>query len=486
MGWGTGITKIGITAFKGKETQFGIKDNDRLLHLSLIGKTGSGRAGFLTAMMLQDIERGMGAVLLDGTGNVAELLLERLSVDARSRLIYIDPSDAEYPFSWNPLDDIRALPPERSEDFLKSLLISMYRLRPNALSDYVAKKLLSLKDGTILSLYDAVTDIGYRDSIFPPDSPERAEFESAFDASPEAVETIQRNGRYLAKDTLMRNLLGQRTSKFTLQALAHGAVVVVDLSRVKMFPTRFTPLVRVFAHGARLASVVSSLPPSLYAHDVIRLLSDRDLEWFFNERSIAGVISDAVHVEEDKDFREKTLARSGSVAAFAPATYDAPIIERVFFPYIGPEDFHKLDVGELAVTLTIDGVRTRPFFAHALPVPPRENVSRHDIQVSSRERYATPRHVVDQLFVRRKTEKPKEADPAAFSSAFRSIFAKGAQDGASPAAPKIPPKITGAQPAASAPKEQAKPAEKADVNTEPQEVSEEELRKMLHVNPIRH
>lgn len=482
MDWGTSITKIGTTAFKGKDTKFGIKDADRLLHVSLIGKTGSGRGAFLTSMLLQDMGRGMGVVLLDATGGVADLLLERLPEDVRSKLIYVDPSDAEYPFSWNPLEDLRALPESKGVELLTSYLISMYRLRPNELSTFFARKLFTYTEGTTLSLYDAVTEISYRDTVFPPGSDERNSFEKALAASQEAVETILRNGRYLAKDTLMRNVLGQRASRFSLQSLTNGSIVVVDLSRVKMFPTRFTPLVRMFAHGARAASVLSKIPPSLYLHDVIRLLSDRDLDWLFTERTIAGVISDAVHVEEDKDFREKTLSRSGSVVAFAPAPFDGPIIERVFFPYIGPEDFDKLDAGELAVALTIDGVRSRPFFAHCLQLPQRENVSRHDLQVFSRERYSSPRHVIDQMFIKKKPEPPKGQDPASFSSAFRSIFAKGQASGAAGVTGAPSAGVADPKPLASAPTKKVE--QKADINTEPQEISEEELRKMLHVKPV--
>lgn len=482
MDWGTSITKIGTTAFKGKETQFGIKDADRLLHLSLIGKTGSGRGAFLTSMVLQDIGRGMGVVLLDSTGGVADLLLERLPEEVRSKLVYIDPSDAEYPFSWNPIEDFRALPESRGVELLTSFLISMYRLRPNELSTFFAQKLFTNPEGTTLSLYDAVTEISYRDTLFPPGSDDRNSFEKALAASQEAVETILRNGRYLAKDTLMRNVLGQRASRFSLQSLGNSSIVVVDLSRVKMFPTRFTPLVRMFAQGTRASSVVSKIPPALYLHDVVRLLSDRDLDWLFNERTIAGVISDAVHVEEDKDFREKTLARSGSVVAFAPASFDAPIIERVFFPYIGVEDFDKLDAGELAVALTIDGVRSRPFFAHCLSLPQRENVSRHDLQVFSRERYSSPRHLIDQLFIKKKPEPPKGQDPASFSSAFRSIFAKG--QGGATAGGGAAPSVSAPVPQPSTPTPAKKVEQKADISTEPQEISEEELRQMLHVKPI--
>lgn len=480
MDWGAGITYIGNTSFKGKDVNFGVKDTDRLQHISLIGKTGSGRSAFLTSMILQDIARGQGVVVLDAVGNLSELLMERLDEAARARLVYVDPSDAEYPFSWNPFDDVRSLPKERAVPLLAQYFVSMYRLRPSPLTDFFGEQTFSLPNATLLSLYDVVVDSAIRDAFFPQGSDERTRFEEALQSSEEAVETVKRNGRYLAKDTLMRNILGQRISKFTLRSLAEGAVVIVDLSRVRMFPTRFTPSVRLFAHGVRVNSILTPTPPSLYVHDCIRAFSDRDIEWFYTERTIAGTVSDSVFVEEDKDFREKTLARAGSVVAFSPSTYDAPLIERVFFPYIGTEDFHKLDAGELAVALTIDSVRSRPFFAKALPIPSRENVSYHDIQVSSRARYATPRHMVDQLFIKRKEERPKDGagDPGAFSSAFRSMFAKGAQ-GATPGA--------GAQPQVGVQSKTVvtkKTEVVADTNKEPEEISEDELKQMLHVDKI--
>lgn len=479
MDWGSGITYIGNTSFKGRDVNFGVKDADRLQHISLFGKTGSGRTAFLTSMILQDIKRGVGTVVLDAVGNLTELLLERLDESARARLVYVDPSDAEYPFSWNPFEDVRALPEERAIPLLAQYYVSIYRLRPSPLTDFFAEQAFRRPEATLLSLYDVVTDLSSRDRFFSPESAERARFEETLQSSQEAVETVKRNGRYLAKDTLMRNILGQRVSKFSLRSLAEGAIIIVDLSRVRMFPTRFTPSVRLFAHGVRINSVMTPTPPALYVHDCIRAFSDRDIEWFYTEHTIAGTVSDSVFVEEDKDFREKTMARAGSVIAFSPATYDEPLIERVFFPYIGTEDFHKLDAGELAVALTIDSVRSRPFFAKALPIPSRENVSYHDIQVFSRAKHSTPRHLVDQLFIKRKDAPSKDgADPGAFSSAFRSIFAKGAQGAGTPP--------TGALPqanASTAVKTAPKPAV-ADIDKEPEEISEDELKQMLHVDKI--
>lgn len=44
--------------FHSDERVFGIKDEDRLLHVYIIGKTGTGKSILLENMALQDLQRG--------------------------------------------------------------------------------------------------------------------------------------------------------------------------------------------------------------------------------------------------------------------------------------------------------------------------------------------------------------------------------------------------------------------------------------------
>ena len=46
------------------------KDEDRLLHMYVIGKTGTGKSTLLENMALQDLERGSGFALIDPHGDL--------------------------------------------------------------------------------------------------------------------------------------------------------------------------------------------------------------------------------------------------------------------------------------------------------------------------------------------------------------------------------------------------------------------------------
>ncbi|MEK9177281.1 MAG: DUF87 domain-containing protein, partial [Patescibacteria group bacterium] len=230
MDWGSGITYFGTTTLKDVVATFGIKDTDRTGHLAVVGKPGSGKSALIAGMCLQDMERAAGVIVLDADGEFARVLLERMDPAARDRLIFLDPSDGEYPFSWNPLDDFRALGGKDGRDMLSRALASMYRIPLSPLSDILAERLIGNVASSIVTVYDLVTDAEARKKEFGDDLSALAAFEKLLSERPDDTELVSEHGRYIAKDTLTRNLLGQVASKFALEAVAAGVILIADLS----------------------------------------------------------------------------------------------------------------------------------------------------------------------------------------------------------------------------------------------------------------
>lgn len=483
MEWGSSLTYFGSTSVKGHEVSFGIKDRDRTEHVFVIGKSGDDRARLLSRMALQDIERNIGTVVLDAGGNLTQLILERLDAPTKERVVFLDPSDGEFPFSWNPLDDFRTLGPEEGVPLLAHAIACAYRAPPSLLSEVLARKLFSDPSSSLVSVYDLVTDEKARKEAYEDDA-EKVRFEEILKDDQKSVECISENGRYIAKDTLTRNLVGQTEAKFSLEVLKEGGIFLVDLSRIRMFPTRITPIVRMFIHAVHARAIKERVPVGVYLHECVRYLSEEDIEYLFPDRTIAFTVSDTIYSEEDRAIREKTIARASSVIAFSPHHLDLPITERMFYPYIASDELSKLDTGEFAIALSIDSVRSKPFFAKNLPLLERKEASHEDLIGISREKFTTPRAKVDRMFKKKLPEGEKQGkppqEPGSFSNAFRSIFSK--QDAAKKSNNTPQAQPTPAPPSPPQGTIKAPPQPSGGAGSPP-EISEEELRKMLYVEP---
>src|SRR3990170_3823872 len=117
------ITPIGVTNFRNDATPFGIKDADRLNHIYVIGKTGTGKSTLLLNMAISDIQRGNGICLIDPHGDIAEKILDYVPKERINDVIYFDPADDAYVIGFNPLHDI----PHNQEHLVVSGLIATFK-----------------------------------------------------------------------------------------------------------------------------------------------------------------------------------------------------------------------------------------------------------------------------------------------------------------------------------------------------------------------
>src|SRR2546425_875609 len=90
------IARIGQTNFRNKHVAFGIKQADRLAHMLLVGKTGTGKSTVLANMMHSDLQQGAGFALLDAHGDLAEQVLSLVPEHRIPDVVYINPTKPEF------------------------------------------------------------------------------------------------------------------------------------------------------------------------------------------------------------------------------------------------------------------------------------------------------------------------------------------------------------------------------------------------------
>jgi len=102
-----------------KKYVFGIKRLDRRRHLYLIGKSGVGKSKLLELLARQDIAYGHGLCFIDPHGDVIEAILDFIPREHVDDVVWIDPSDVEWPISFNPLQKV---PPELKHQMAQGLI----------------------------------------------------------------------------------------------------------------------------------------------------------------------------------------------------------------------------------------------------------------------------------------------------------------------------------------------------------------------------
>src|SRR3989344_4090783 len=113
---------LGNNIFRGKTTPIRFQDSDRLRHMYMIGKTGTGKSTLFANMALQDIQKLKGVCFIDPHGEAINWLLERIPEGRMEDVILFDPSDFQSPLGLNLLETKN----EREKNFLVSELIEIF------------------------------------------------------------------------------------------------------------------------------------------------------------------------------------------------------------------------------------------------------------------------------------------------------------------------------------------------------------------------
>ena len=95
----TDFRNIGLAKQRGREAHFAIRKGDRLLHVLLLGQTGTGKSSLLRRMIEQDILDNQGFCLIDPHGD----LYRSVKRSGCRELLLWDLSDPSCGVGFNPL-----------------------------------------------------------------------------------------------------------------------------------------------------------------------------------------------------------------------------------------------------------------------------------------------------------------------------------------------------------------------------------------------
>lgn len=213
-----------------------------LSHRLIAGPTGVGKSTLVTSLIEQDLAAGRGLVLIDGKGDTATAVLDRVPEKRAEDLFVLDAATAG---PQPGLQLFGAGDPELAADVVLGVLSDLYRAEWGPLSErYLRAALVAVAhdpDGTLADVPYVFTDAAYRRRLVGRlrDPLTRSTF-----AGFEAMGTAERQQQIAAPLNKLGQLLGRPIVRTTLgqskpqldfaEVLRRGQVVVISLAPARV------------------------------------------------------------------------------------------------------------------------------------------------------------------------------------------------------------------------------------------------------------
>ena len=402
-----------VAALEEKKFIFGIKRIDRRRHLYIIGKSGTGKTKLMELFLRQDIIYNHGLCLIDPHSDFIDAMLDFIPKERIEDVCIIDPTDLDFPASFNPLANVDPafkfqLTQGLIEVFQKQFGAN-WTPRLEHVFRFTCLALLDYPHATMRGMISMLTDRNYRQKVveyITDDMVKRffaiefADWSEKFDTDA-IIPLVNKLGQFLS-DPLLRNIFGQKENKIDISKLMNEEkIILINLSKGRLGEENSSFLGSIFLTKIKQAGMERAAIPEkdrkdfyLYVDEFQNVVTQTFENILSEARKYAlnltiahqyvGQIIPRVH--------QAVLGNCGSVISFRIGGEDAVKMKPEFAPIFEVKDLINLAVGEIYVKMTIDGESYDPFSAETLRVlPPTHPSYREEIIAASRRKYSIPK-----------------------------------------------------------------------------------------------
>ncbi len=401
--------------------KIGISQADRRFHLLATGRTGTGKSSLLLNMLLQDIRAGRGVGLIDPHGDLAEAVLPFIPKNRRKHLVYINPTDLDYPVALNLLgqvgDDGRHLVAENLLAIFKKIWQDSWGPRMAYLLRNILLVLLENPGSTLLAIPKLLTDEKYRERLVRniSDPFVRHYWEREFAAFPErlraeVISPVQNKVGTFLTNRPLRNILGQNSSTIHFgNIMNQGRILIVNLAKGRLGEEAANLLGSFIVSGLGQAAMARAGQPEDERRDFYLYIDEFQN---FTTDAFAGALSEIrkyrlsfilAHQYLDQlteNIRNSVLANIGTLVLFRLGTDDAETFGKEFGSEWPVSNLVNLNPYDIYYKLMQRGRVQGPYQATTMPPPmaAAENSGSaytEELLQTSRHRYGRPRALVE-------------------------------------------------------------------------------------------
>lgn len=411
------VILFGVVDFRNQRKNFGIKMDDRRKHIYVIGKSGMGKSELLKNLAIQDIREGRGLAFIDPHGDPVEDLLDYIPPERVDDVIYINPSDMQYPISFNVLEhvdyDQRHLVADGLMAVFKKIWVDQWSARMEYILNYTVLALLEVPGSTLLGVNRMMADKEYRKGIVAQvqDTEVRAFWQQEFAKytdrfAVEATAAIQNKIGAFVSNPLIRNIIGQVKSSFNIRkAIDEKKIFLVNISKGRIGEDASRLLGAMLITRIQLAAMSRVDVPKHERPDFALIVDEFQN---FATAAFANILSEArkfnlslvvahQYVNQmSEEVRDAIFGNVGTIVAFRVGAEDAELLEKEFAPVFAAQDIVNLGKRQIYLKLMIDGIASNAFAALTMDTfEPPGMTTREQVIEASRERYGRPRADVE-------------------------------------------------------------------------------------------
>ncbi len=410
------ITPIGVTNFRNEKKTFGIKDSDRLNHIYVIGKTGTGKSTLLINMAISDTQRGNGICVIDPHGDIAEKILDYVPKERINDVIYFNPGDENHIIGFNPLQDIQD---DQEHLVVAGLIVTFKKIwmdswgpRLEYILRYALLTLCTYPHATLLDVQPLLTDYGFRRWVlsYCTDQYLLSFWYQEFDKytpqlRAEAISPILNKTGLFTAITKLRNIIGQTTKSFQIQeVMDQGKILICNLSKGKLGEDATTILGSVIVNAIQLAALnrasqeeENRKPFYLYVDEMHSFvsLSIADILAEARKYKLSLFLAHQYMEQVHEKIRYAIFGNVGTMIIFRVGAEDAKQLVQEVQPVFTEEDLINLPRYSMYLKLMIDGATSRPFSASTNSIPIKPYAYKQVTIRHSREQFGRLREEVE-------------------------------------------------------------------------------------------
>jgi energy-coupling factor transporter ATP-binding protein EcfA2 len=444
------VLPLGILNFRGKEVKFGIKPQDRLRHIYIIGKTGQGKTTLLENMINFDIQNKNGLAFLDPHGDSVQRILDYIPKERIDDVIYFNPTDVNHPIAFNPLEKVswehRHLTAISLLSIFKKIWVDAWSARMEYILTNTLLALLEWPNSTLLDVNRLLADEKFREKVVNnlKDEVVKAFWKQEFakyhlQFRTEAIAPIQNKIGQFITNPLIRNIIGQTESAFDLRKIMdEGKIFLANLSVGAIGEETSRLLGGLLITKFQLSAMSRVDVPEEKRKDFYLYIDEFQN---FATESFINILSEArkyhlslilAHQYLDQVPEEIIKAVFGNVGTFIVfrlGANDAEIFSKEFGYLVKIDDFVNLPSYYVYVKLLVDGKPTNPFLAKTLPPLPKPEISYKDEIINLNHlKYAKRRSLVEGKIAQIFSEVKKEGKELIYCQNCRQPFLSSGQE----------------------------------------------------------